>query len=240
MYRYRPPLLALLVLLFAAAGCAPPINGAAARKIRAALPALLGPARLYTVKVGGDPLRTLHGRLARVDIEADDLQMPNAPLMHRLTLALKGVDFDTRHHLLRHIDSAHFTAELDADALTLALMDGSLDQQGLTDLDVTLDEGNQVVLSGKRRTLGMGVPFSLSGPLDIAGPEKLQFDPQELKIIGIPLPKLITHLITAYFTSSLNLSGLPFPVQLQSLHTSPGLLVLQGEADLSRMKGAAG
>ncbi|CCW35680.1 Protein of unknown function (DUF2993) [Chthonomonas calidirosea] len=228
----------LLVALLFVNGCTRPINRTAERRIREALPSLLGPAKAYRVHVESSPLNTLSGRLAHVLIDADDLQLPNGLLLQHLHLDLKGVDFDTQHKQLRHIDSAHFQAVVDENALTLYLIGQETEELNLRDLQVHILPNNILQIAGERTVLGVGVPFSISGPIRLMGPDRIELDPDRLTLVGIHVPDLLFGFIKSRFESAITFSNLPFPIRLTSLHTQSGQLFLEGDADVGKMADA--
>ncbi len=229
---------ALLMGLLLVNGCARPVNRAAERRIREALPSLLGPAKAYRVHVESSPLNTISGRLARVLVDADDLQLPNGLLVQHLHLDLKGVDFDTQHKQLRHIDSAHFLAAVDENALTLYLIGQETEELNLQDLQIHILPNNILRIAGKRTVLGVGVPFSISGPVRLVGADRIELDPEHLTLVGIRVPDLLFGFIKSRFESAITLSNLPFPIHLTALHTQPGQLILEGDADVGKMADA--
>ena len=86
------------------------INRTAERRIREALPDLLGQARQYKAHVEGAAQRTIGGRLARVTIDGDDVDLSDGLLLDHLHLDLQGVDYDTGKRQVRDIREARFTA----------------------------------------------------------------------------------------------------------------------------------
>ncbi len=215
------------------AGCARPINRAAERHIREALPDLLGPARQYQVHVEGAPGRTMRGKLARVTVEADDLQLSNDLLLDHLHLDLRGVDYDTQQQMLRHIDSADFRATISQTSLDEYLAGESPPEEPIRNIRVTLRAGDQVILRAERVTLGIGVPFQLAGPMRLAGPTRIEIDPTRLVVIGLPITGAPLRFVKSHFESALDLSALPFHVRLSGIETTPGKLTLIGAADVA-------
>ena len=79
----------------------------------------------------------------------------------------------------------------------------------------------------------MGVPYSLTGPIQVAGPRRIELDAKRLTIIGIPIWGPPLEFLKTKFEAGVDLSNLPFPVQLTEAHTEPGKLILTGTADIS-------
>ncbi len=237
MLNRRPRLLlySFFLLIGLLVGCTRPINRAAERRIREALPDLLGSARQYRVHVIGAAISTVQGRLDEIIVDGDDVQFPHGLLIDHLHLDLKGVDFDTGHHVLRHIESAQFTVRIGQNSLDEMLAGEMPDGETLREVRVTLSGNNEVTIRGKRVVLSVGVPFELNGPLRVAGPKRLEMDPNRLTVIGIPITGRVLNFLKGRFENGIDLSSLPFPVQLTGVSTEPGALTISGTADVAAL-----
>lgn len=211
-------------------GCGRAINRSAERRIREALPDILGSARQYRVHVANPPERTLRGRLADVTIDGDDVQLTNGMLLDTLHLDLKGVDVDLNHRQVRHIQEAQFTATVGEAGLDEYLAGEAPPGETFRDVHFTLRD-NLVTIRGARVVLGVSVPFQITGPLQLVSPSRIQIDPKHLTIIGISVSGLPLRFLKSRFESAIDLSTLPFPVQLSSVQTTAGKLTLSGSAD---------
>lgn len=231
--------LAAAALVAAICGCGRPVNRAAERRIRDALPQLLGSARSYRVHVSGEPLSTVRGRLQHVAIDGDDVSLRNGLLLDRLNLELSGVDVDTARGRVQSIQSATFTAVMGEVALDEFMAGEAPEGETIRAARVKLGPGQEVTLSAERVTLGIGIPFSLRGPLRLAGPERLQLDPDRMTVVGVPITGRVLQFIKRRFESAIDLSTLPFPIGLTSVRVSPGMLTLTGTADAGAILSAA-
>lgn len=234
--KFRPEWLYLgigCLILISFAGCGRAVNRTAERRIREALPDLLGTARQYKVHVEGSAERTIGGRLSRVTVDGDDVELSNGLLLDHLHLDLQGVDYDTRRRQVRAIKEAHFQATLSSNTLDVYLAGESPPNETLRHPRVTFGAGNEVTIAAERITLGIGVPFRLTGPLRIAGPRRLEIDPTRLVVVGIPFTGAILRFLVQRFEGAGDLSPLPFPVQLTGVQTAPGTMTLSGTADVA-------
>lgn len=213
-------------------GCGRAINRTAERRIREALPDLLGPARAYQAHVEGAQERTLGGNLARVLIDGDDVELSNGLLLDHLHLELEGVRYDASRRRVRDVKSARFEATVSERSVDQYLAGESPQGERIRKARVTFGAGNLVTIAAERVTLGVGVPFSLSGPLRI-DKQKLEIDPRRLVVIGIPLTGAPMRFLIQRFEGGANMSVLPFPVQLTDIRTQPGSLTLSGTADVA-------
>ena len=227
-----------LLLLFLLSGCGRAINRTAERRIREALPDLLGPASSYHVHVDGAAERTLDGNLAKVTIDGDNIVLSNGLQLDHLHLELEGVQIDTDHRKVRAIRRSRFEAKVSADSLDEYLTGESPLGEKIRKPRVTFGTGNLVTIAAERLTLGVGVPFQLTGPLhvrDLNGAQGIEMDPNRLEVVGIPLTGLVLHFMLDRFAGATSLSTLPFPVQIREVHTAPGMLTMSGAANVTEI-----
>lgn len=224
----------LLLGVAALGGCTRTVNRTAERKIRDALPDLLGTARQYRAHIESAPGRTLAGHAAAVTIDGDDVQLPNGLVLDQLHLDLKGVDVDTRAQRVRGVQEAHFTATVGENSLNEFLAGEAPDGETIQNLHLTLNAG-RVTLAAERVVLGLGVPFSFTGPLRILPSRRIELDPTRFVVVGIPITGRPLQFLKARFENSLDLSALPFPVQITSVTTAKGQLSLSGTADVAAL-----
>ncbi|MDE2127084.1 MAG: DUF2993 domain-containing protein [Armatimonadetes bacterium] len=233
--RAMPAAFALLAL----AGCTRPINRAAERRIRDLLPQALGPANSYQVHVSGSPFRTASGRLHDVTIDGQDVQLGHGMLLDELDLHLQGVDVDTLHKRLKGIRSASFAATVGATTLDEYFAGENPQGADLRNVAVHFAPGNHVVISGDRMVLGVGVPFTVSGPVRPEGGRRLELDATALRVAGIPLGGVVLGFVKDHFDSAVDLSQLPFGVRITGVATSAGKLTLSGAASTAAILAAA-
>lgn len=223
--------LGLIVLIII--GCGRAINRSAERRIRDALPDLLGPARQYNVHIDNAPERTLQGRLATVTVDGDDVQLSNGLLLDHLQVVLKDVDVDTGRRQIRKIGEARFTLTLKEASLDEYLAGEAPEGENLRNIRVTFGANSETTVKGERVTLGIGVPFRLSGPLRVAGPQRIELDPNRLTVVGIPLSGTPLQFIKNRIESAVDLTKMPIPLELTGLKTQPGSVTLTGTADIA-------
>lgn len=234
-----PLLLVLLVLL---TGCTRAVNRAAERRIRDALPDLLGPAKQYRVHIDNAPERTVRGRLANVTVDGDTVQLGNLLLVERIHLDLKGVEVDTDKSQVTAVREAAFVVTVSEASLDEFLTGEGPQGERLRKMHVRLGD-NQVTISGEREVINtklpflgtpvkIRVPFSLTGPLRVAGPTRMEIDPTRITVVGIPVFGGPLNFIKDRFERSVELERLPFPVQLTEVRSEKGRLILAGKADV--------
>jgi hypothetical protein len=229
----RNRLAALLLVCIVIAGCTRAINRSAERRIRDALPQLVGPAKDYRVHVDNEPLQTVSGHLASVDIDGEDVQLSNGLLIDRLHLMLHNVDFDMRRHVVRGVGSASFDAAFGEAAVDEFLAGEAASEGTIRKPRVRFGNNHMVTLSAERVALGLGIPFSVTGPVEIDGPQHVNLDPHHMTVVGIPISGLPLRFLKEHFEHGLDLSSLPFPLELQAISTGPGKLTLAGSADVA-------
>lgn len=227
-----------LLLLFLLTGCGRAVNRTAERRIREALPDLLGSASNYRVHVDGVAERTLDGNLAKVTIDGDNIALSNGLQLDHLHLELEGVQIDRERRQVRAIRTSRFEAKISSDSLDEYLTGESPLGEKIRKPRVTFGVGNLVTIAAERLTLGGGVPFQLSGPLrigDLNSAQGIEMDTKRLVVVGIPLTGPLLRFMLDRFTSASNLSTLPFPVQIREIHTAPGMLTMSGTANITEI-----
>lgn len=212
-------------------GCGRAINRAAERRIREALPNVIGQARQYRVHVEGAAQRTLRGRLARVTIDGVDVEPGNGIVLDSLHLDLEGVQYDRGKRQVSEIKTARFEITLSVNSIDEYLAGESPQGETIRHARVAFKEGNYVTIAAERVVLGLGIPFQVGGPLRIAAPRRLQIDPTRLAVVGIPLTGVLMRFLLNRFEGATDLQALPFPVQLTGARTSASAVTLAGTAD---------
>lgn len=226
---------ALLPVLWLLMGCDRPVNRSAEGHIRRALPDIIGPARKYDVRVDGSWNRTINGRLSRVAIDGYDVQIANGLVFDHLHLDLKDVSVDTGQKRVKDVREVRFTVTVGKANIDEYLAGEAAEDDTIRRTRITLNPGNSVTLSAERVVLGVGVPFSLTGPLQIAGPQRIELDARRLTFIGIPIWGPPLNFLKTRFETGVDLSNLPFPVQLTDVRTETGQLILSGTADITSL-----
>ena len=223
-------------------GCGRAINRAAERRVRDALPGALGPARQYRVHIDNDPERTVRGRLARVLIDGDQVQLKSGMYFDTLHLELRGVDVDTRAGRVRSIKATNFVATTSAATVNEYLVGETFSGGRLRNVRVSFAPSG-VTLSAEREVVNVNpplvgkvilfAPFQLTGPVRIAGPRRLELDAAHLDLVGIPISGAPLRFLTRRFESGFDLNALPFPVTLTQVQTGLNTITLSGTADVS-------
>ena len=227
----RAAFFVFLTAVLALCGCTRAVNRTAERKIRDVLPDVLGPARQYRTHIESAPEKTVSGKLAAVTIDGDDVQMPNGLLVDQIHLELKGMDLDTKAQRVRSVREARFTATVGENSLNAFLAGEAPDGETIQKLKLTLNPG-RVTLSAERVVLGLGIPFSFTGPLRLLPPRRLELDPTRFVVVGLPITGKPLRFLKERFENSLDLSALPFPVEITSVTTTQGKVTLSGTADV--------
>ena len=225
-------MLTVVCLAVLGTACNRVVNRTAERKIREALPEAIGPARQYQVHIENAAMRSIEGKFANVTIDGDDVQFPSGLLLDALHIDLKNVDIDTGKKKVRHIGEARFTITVSEKSLDQLLAGEAPAGETLRKVRLAFGENNQVTVTGERVTLlNVGVPFRLSGPIRAASPTRIEIDPRRLDVIGIPFSGGVLNFFKSRIESSLDLRQFPVPVQLSSVTTERGKMILSGSID---------
>lgn len=199
------------------------------------MPDLLGPAKQYDVRVDGSWDRTVSGRLSKVGIDGYEVQIENGLVLDHLHLDLKDVNVDTKNKRVKDIREVRFTLTVSKPNIDEYLASEAASVDNIRRARVTLNANNSVTLAAEREVLGVGVPFSLSGPLSVAGPHRIELDAKRMTFIGIPVWGPPLEFLKTRFEAGMDLTNLPFPVTLTEARTEPGKLILSGTADISTL-----
>jgi hypothetical protein len=224
-----------LIALLALTGCDRPVNRSAEGHIRRAMPDILGPAKKYDVRVEGGWDRTIQGRLSKVAVDGYDVQVANGLLFDHLRLDLKDVRVDTQKKRVKDIREVRFTVTISKANIDEYLAGEAGNDDTIRKARIQLNANNSVTLSAERVVLGVGVPFSLTGPIRVGGAKRIELDAQRLTFIGIPVWGPPLEWLKTHFEAAVDLAHLPFPVQLTEARTEPGHLILSGTADISAL-----
>ena len=234
--------LSLCVGLTLLSGCGRAVNRAAERRVRDALPQVLGAARAYRVHIDNDPDRTIRGHLARVLIDGEQVKLTNGLYFDALHLELRGVDVDTHSGRVRAIKTTTFTATASAATVNEYLVGENFTGEKLRKVRVSFAPPG-VTLSAEREVVNVTppivgnvhlfAPFHLTGPARIAGPRRLELDAAHLDLVGISISGAPLKFLMRRFESGFDLNALPFPVTLTQVQTGQNSITLSGTADVS-------
>jgi LmeA-like phospholipid-binding len=235
--------LAFASLALSISGCNRTINRTAERRIREALPDAIGPAREYRVHIDSAPLRTVEGKLANVTIDGDEVRFPTGLVLDNLHIELRNVDIDAGRGRVRHIGDARFTIVVSETSLDQFIAGEAPAGETIRKTRLSLGDNNIVTVTAERVTLlNVGLPFRLTGPIRAASPTRIEIDPRRLEVAGIPFSGRVLNFFKSRIESSLDLRQFPVPVQLSSVTTQRGRIILAGSIDaealLSRTQAA--
>ena len=224
-------------------GCGRAINRSAERRVRDALPDVLGPARSYRVHIDNDPDRTVRGRLARVLIDGEQVKMNSGMYFDALHLELRGVEVDTHSGRVRSIKETYFSATTSAATVNEYLVGETFSGGKLRNVRVAFAPSG-VTLSAEREIVNVNppviggnvtvfAPFQLTGPARLAGTRRLELDAAHLDIVGITISGAPLKFLMRRFESGFDLNGMPFPMTLTQVQTGQNVITLSGTADVS-------
>ena len=223
----------VLAFLCSLPGCARPINRAAERKIRDALPTYIGQARVWKAHVENAPERTVRGRLSHVTIEGEDVNARGIVQIARLRLDMRDAEVDTRRNRLKSVGETHFEATIHESALNAFLLKSDPPDDNVRLQTVRLAR-NKIIIQAAYKLLGREIGFGAEVEPRLATPKKLEFDPDRFSLLGIriPLPASVLRWIAARMTEGFDFSTLPFPVNIRAVTVESGSISLTGTADV--------
>jgi hypothetical protein len=100
-------------------------------------------------------------------------------------------------------------------------------------------EKDRVVVGSEASVLGLAVPVSVQGSLDLRG-GRLIFEPQRVSALGTPVPEAMGERLLAGADVSYPLRGLPRGARFTGVEVAEGHLVLSGEMERIPTSGPIG
>lgn len=212
-------------------GCGASPRRLAARKIADVLPAALGPADHYAVRVDGGSLDLARGHARHVHVEGQQVQVTSSIALDSLTLDAHGVQFDTKARHLERADNAEVVAVMGQDNLTAYLKKA---KPNLTGLKVTLrehDAEGQIPIA----VLGLNTTVRLAGipTVSESGSDKLDFTATQASIGRVPVPAAAINLALRQVNPLLDLSMLRYSIAVRQTSVEGRHIVVRGGVDLS-------
>jgi hypothetical protein len=221
----------LLVLL---PGCTRTINRSAERRIRDALPGYIGPAREWRAHVDNPADRTLRGRLSRVTIDGDGVQLRQTIVCESLHIEMRDVVVETGSNRLRSVGETTFTAVIGEAELNAYLRATPPPPDEPTRVKRVLLREGRMTAEATRWMLGREWPYTLVVEPRLASPTLLKFDPDKMSVLGlkVPLPASVLRWFARRLDQGFDFSTLPFPLRISSFQVERGRIILSGTADV--------
>jgi len=235
-FRLLAPLAAAACLV-CAAGCHRTVNRAAERRVRDALPRVIGPARVWRAHVDNPAERTLQGRLRTVSIEGEEVSLRGIVLLHLLRIEMRGVVVDVPANRLRTVEEASFRAVIREDAVNAYFRENPPPPDEPVHVRRVRLRPGSIHVEAARWLLGRPWPFTATVEPRVAGPTRLEFDPERMSVAGlpVPLPAGALRWLARLLSDGLDLSVLPIPVRIRRVQVDAGRITLEGEADVARL-----
>ena len=217
------------LLAIFAAGCAgaivrPTVNDA----IRKALPNYIGPAKNYDVKTSGSATEMLGGKLDRLIIEGEDVQVDPNLTISKLFVELKDVRVDTKTRAMKHVGSTAIRATISEAAVNkyIAVSRGS------SNLTVRI-EPDKINVAFTPTVAGVGVPLNVTGTLSITGGDKVNFEADEASVGRLPVSAYVVNKGLSMVNPVIDLSTMKFPVTIERIALKKGKAEVSGSAKFS-------
>jgi hypothetical protein len=218
----------VLLLLSVLVGCGgrTPDARELTAQLTAAAPAVLGAADAVRAEVSG---ATRDGaaqvRLFGAGVRPD----PNL-VLDPVTLTLRNVRVDAAGVV--QVGSASFSARVSEAAINnYVRAQGRATNGNVRNVRIAFYPG-RVQVTGTATVAAADVPFSTTGPLRITDGLRVEYDPQHVKVVGIPIPSLIKGLLASRINPLVDLSGLRFTPRIYRVTVVAGALQIDGSAEL--------
>ena len=193
--------------------------------IRGSLPEYIGPAKHYSVHTDGSEASMLKGKIGRIEIEGEEVQVdPNLVVQH-LYVDMREVRCDVDTRALKTVGSTTIEAVIAEDAVNRYI---ERTRQDLN-LTVTLEPG-KILVKFVPTVAGVGVPISVSGTLAVAGEDKVNFAADSASLGRMPVPAYVVNKVLNRMNPVLDMSQMRFPVILREIVLLKGAAEVKGSA----------
>jgi len=194
--------------------------------VRHALPDYIGPARSYSVNVHGDSAAILKGRIERLEIEGEDVQVDPKLSIGHLYVDMRNVRCDVKTRALKTVEQASVDALISEAAVNRYIVQ----TRGDSSLTVKLEPG-KILVQFLPKVLGVGVPIAVSGTPVIVGGDKINFQADSASLGRLPVPAPVVNKALDAVNPVLDLSTMRFPVILRDIIIEKGNVRVKGNAE---------
>ena len=207
-------------------------NAIASRKIADALPDVIGPAKHYDVSVDGNAMSLSRGHASRVQIDGQDVQVSPSLVMNTLHVDAHDMALDTKTRKVEHAGSVEFNAAIGQLNLDRYLASSKSTLSGLTVKIRWTDLEASVPVSA----VGISATVVVDGTLapSSVGADKLDFIPEGADVGVVPIPHKLLEIAMNRINPVVDLSGMKFPVTVESAGAQNGRLMVVGSTTLGQ------
>ena len=232
--RFFLSIIVILLPLVLSVGCARVVNRTAERKIRDILPIYLGPAKVWRAHVDNPPLRTIEGRLSKITIDGEDVQLHNQITCQSLHIVMDNVDIDPLQRKLKSVGKTTFQVTLDQNSLNQYIRANPLPPDQRIGIRMIGARKGVLILYLDYMLLGKRIPFTISATPILTSPTTLEMEPDRMTVEGlhVPLPESWLRYLAKYVNHAFDFSSLPFPVYLNQFTVDRNRIELSGSADV--------
>jgi hypothetical protein len=224
------------LLLLLTSGCGRVINRTAERKIRDALPAYIGPARVWRVRVENPELETLQGKLRHIYIEGEGVSLKQTIVCDFLQVQLRNTRVDVARERLQSIERTLFQAVVSERSLNDYLRRHKPPEDDPIRIKQVRVRQNRFTIEATRWLLGRAWPFSITVEPLLASATRLEFDPEKMAVLGldVPLPRSVLRFFASLLNTGFDFTTLPFPVRITRFTADNGRVIVDGSADVMK------
>ncbi len=222
-------LLAAVVII--AAGCANRIvSGSIERRVEDKIPALIGPADSYKVKVQGGTVAMARGHIREMIVLAKGVQAMPGLKIDNLRVVINDIVADTSTGAVKDMGMVRFLAEVRQRTINEYFA-----KTNRSDARIELLSG-RLVVHAKPRFLGIPASVRVSGQL-VPDADKLNMKIDKLEVIGVNAPSIAENAVERRINPVVDLSATSFSPKLESVEILPGVIRING---IARMAGLTG
>jgi hypothetical protein len=209
-------------------GCTP--SGVAEQTIKRALPETIGPADHYEVQIEG--LKARSGEADRVLIIGQRVRPQGTPTLDRLTIELRGVQYNRTARRLERLAGVEGTAQITA----VDLADFLETQPNVQTATVSLRSPDQAILSIQPAFSLISLDLSVGLTVDATGRlmgerDRIYFVVSEVRAAGASLGDGAARLLSQAINPLVDLSGLPIDVEVTAISVENNTVQIEVTGD---------
>lgn len=198
------------------------------RELEKRLPALVGPAKKYTVKIKDTGIMDLlSGTIKDLYMSAEQVLPKDCPQIESVKIHLSGIEFDLDK--IEKITGANFIIILSQDSINNYLPEKVKEYP---DLRVELKDNN-ITVSTSKKIYGFALPIKVAGILEAENQKRVNFRCNSLSVSGIPLPEFVRKNLEEKVNPLVDLTEMKIITNILGIKIMDNRLQVEGSASVN-------
>jgi hypothetical protein len=195
--------------------------------IAKALPNYIGPAKDYKVRANGSTKSMINGFIEHLHIEGKEVEIEPGFVVSKMTVDMDEVSYEPTTRKLTAVKNTVFEAIVSEASLNNLI---EKDHPN-SDLKIELYQ-NKVVAKLSPSLLGVDIPISVTGRLEVVEYNKINFVADKASVVRLPVPAFAVNKVLSQMNPVFDLQNLRFPVKLRGLTIGNGWISIKGTAQV--------